>query len=218
MSNSVPPHLIATAIDCNLGIWGISYTVTNFIHVRSCYYLKTLNHFTDLNMGEHTQELFFNMKKCTPGCLPLNSSRNYPIIISWNSSKSMVPDPSSSTSSTMWSRSSSVKVLSISLKMSFSTSFVMNPWHWKKRTLRHLFCQFLPPPPDEPTDLFVVNPESLLQFLLHLFLIVLYHELCCNLRGWNIFVILWRIISIAVKALLPGMQLFHVLLGLLEVR
>ena len=129
MSNSVPPHLIATAIDCNLGILGISYTVTNFIHVRSCYYLKTLCHFTDLNMGEHTQELFFNMKKCTPGCLPLNSSGNYPIIISWNSSKSMVPDPSSSTSSTMWSRSSSVKVLSISLKMSFSTSFVMNPWH-----------------------------------------------------------------------------------------
>ena len=52
MSNSVPPHLIATAIDCNLGTWGISYTVTNVIHVRSCYYLKTLCHFTDLNMGE----------------------------------------------------------------------------------------------------------------------------------------------------------------------
>ena len=53
----------------------------------------------------------------------------------------------------------------------------------KKRTLKHLFCQFLSPLPDKPTDLFVVNPESLLQFLLHLFLIVLYHELCCNLRG-----------------------------------
>ena len=103
----------------------------------------------------------------------------HPIIISWNSSKSMVPLPSSSTSSMMWSRSSSVRVLSISRRISFSTSFVMKPWPWKE-WFNFFFLLFL------TFHLFVVNPESLLEFLLHLLLIVLNHEFGGDLKTQDI--------------------------------
>ena len=51
----------------------------------------------------------------------------YPAIISMNSSKSNVPDPSSSTSSMMLSRSSSVSLESNSLRISFRVSVEMYP-------------------------------------------------------------------------------------------
>merc|ERR1719431_189533 len=54
-------------------------------------------------------------------------SSNYPVIISINSSKSNVPDPSSSTSSMIPSSSSSVNLLSISLRISFKVSVDIYP-------------------------------------------------------------------------------------------
>ena len=52
----------------------------------------------------------------------------YPAIISMNSSKSSVPDPSSSTSSMMLSRSSLVSLESNSLRISFNVSVEMYPF------------------------------------------------------------------------------------------
>ena len=64
---------------------------------------------------------FFALKGNIQACF------HSPVIIDINSSKSTVPEQSSSTSSIIWSRLSSLRVLSISRRISFRTSVVMYP-------------------------------------------------------------------------------------------
>merc|ERR1712038_1339874 len=70
-----------------------------------------------------------------------------PAIISMNSSKSRVPDPSSSTSSMMLLMSSSVNLLSNSRKISFRVSVEINPMqslsYILKASLRSFFINLL---------------------------------------------------------------------------
>ena len=61
-----------------------------------------------------------------------------PVIIAMNSSKSIVPLPSSSTSSTIWSRLCSLSVESISRRISFNVLVVIYPFpKFKVRSIYH---------------------------------------------------------------------------------
>ena len=122
----------------------------------------------------------------------------HPIIISWNSSKSRVPEPSSSTSSMMLSRSSSVRVVSISRRISWEEETMHTysgdlsvrdragnetSWRFVPSSRWKLYLEHIGG--DEALPLLVVDPERLLQLLLHLLLVILDQELGGNLDRWR---------------------------------